>query len=118
MRGRGCLTRQRGASSSPVRHLLAGGALRVTRVQAHHRGATVTRHARPSWIVADGWVVEATLADSHEHKPKCTWPITLTKEYTRWANQQALTQLGKAGFRLAQVVPTDSAASILEAVIV
>jgi S1/P1 Nuclease len=47
---------------------------------------------------------EATLADSHEHKPKCTWPITLTKEYTRWANQQALTQLGKAGFRLAAVL--------------
>jgi hypothetical protein len=47
---------------------------------------------------------EPTLADSHEHKPKCTWPITLTKEYTQWANQQALTQLGKAGFRLAALL--------------
>jgi hypothetical protein len=34
----------------------------------------------------------------------CTWGITLSRGYTRWANQQALTQLGKAGFRLAAVL--------------
>jgi hypothetical protein len=36
--------------------------------------------------------------------PKCTWPVTLSREYTRWANQQALNQLGKAGFRLAALL--------------
>ena len=61
------------------------------------------------WLIANTALTkidfgEPTLADSHEHKPKCTWPITLTKEYTQWANQQALTQLGKAGFRLAALL--------------
>jgi hypothetical protein len=36
--------------------------------------------------------------------PKCNWPVTLSREYTSWANRQALTQLGKAGFRLAAVL--------------
>ena len=42
---------------------------------------------------------DAVKANSREHK--CTWPVTLPRAYTQWANEQALTQLGKAGFRLA-----------------
>ena len=34
----------------------------------------------------------------------CTWPVTLDRDYTLWANQQTLVQLGKAGFRLAAVL--------------
>jgi S1/P1 nuclease len=37
---------------------------------------------------------------------KCTWPVTLDRDYTNWANQQALTQLSKAGFRLAAILRT------------
>jgi hypothetical protein len=33
--------------------------------------------------------------------PASSPPVTLPRAYTQWANQQALTQLGKAGFRLA-----------------
>jgi S1/P1 Nuclease len=35
---------------------------------------------------------------------KCTWPITLQRNYTDWSNRQTLAQLGKAGFRLAEVL--------------
>src|SRR5262249_19523361 len=36
---------------------------------------------------------------------RCTWPVAhLERDYTRWANQQALGQLGKAGFRLAALL--------------
>jgi S1/P1 Nuclease len=35
---------------------------------------------------------------------KCTWPVALDRGYTQWANQQALNQLGKAGFRLAALL--------------
>jgi S1/P1 Nuclease len=41
----------------------------------------------------------AVKTNSREHK--CAWPVTLPRAYTQWANEQALTQLGKAGFRLA-----------------
>jgi hypothetical protein len=34
----------------------------------------------------------------------CTWPVTLDCDYTNWANQQALSQLSKAGFRLAAIL--------------
>jgi hypothetical protein len=34
----------------------------------------------------------------------CTWPVTLGRDYTSWANQQALAQLGKGGFRLAALL--------------
>jgi len=44
------------------------------------------------------------MADSHEHKPKRTWPVIVTRDYTRCANQQALPQLSKAGFRLAALL--------------
>jgi S1/P1 Nuclease len=35
---------------------------------------------------------------------KCSWPITLQRDYTNWSNGQTLTQLGKAGFRLAELL--------------
>ena len=35
---------------------------------------------------------------------RCMWPITLQRDYTNWSNRQTLTQLGKAGFRLAEVL--------------
>jgi hypothetical protein len=34
----------------------------------------------------------------------CTWPVTLDRDYASWANQHALAQLGKAGFRLAALL--------------
>jgi S1/P1 Nuclease len=47
---------------------------------------------------------DATKTNSPGKKPTCTWPVTLPRAYTQWANQQALTQLGKAGFRLAAIL--------------
>jgi hypothetical protein len=47
---------------------------------------------------------DATKTNSPGQKPKCTWPVTLPRAYTQWANQQALTQLGKAGFRLSAII--------------
>jgi hypothetical protein len=41
---------------------------------------------------------------SQDRGPKCSWPVTLGKDYSAWANQQALTQLSKAGFRLAELL--------------
>jgi S1/P1 Nuclease len=35
---------------------------------------------------------------------KCSWPVTLQRDYTNWSNRQTLTQLGKAGFRLADLL--------------
>jgi hypothetical protein len=35
---------------------------------------------------------------------KCGWPITLQRDYTNWSNRQTLTQLGKAGFRFAELL--------------
>lgn len=46
-------------------------------------------------------------ASSHEEANtglKCTWPATLERGYSDWANQQALIQLGKAGYRLAALL--------------
>jgi hypothetical protein len=36
--------------------------------------------------------------------PKCTWPVTLPQDYADWANGNALTQLSRAGFRLAAIL--------------
>jgi hypothetical protein len=36
--------------------------------------------------------------------PICTWPVSLSRHYTQLANQQALHQLSKAGFRLAALL--------------
>jgi S1/P1 Nuclease len=43
-------------------------------------------------------------ADDEEGGLKCTWPVTITRDYTTWANEQALEELAKAGFRLAAVI--------------
>jgi hypothetical protein len=47
---------------------------------------------------------EGTKRNSHDHRLACTWPVTLPREYTQWADQQALAQLSKAGFRLAALL--------------
>jgi hypothetical protein len=47
---------------------------------------------------------DPTHAASEERGPKCTWPVTFGRDYTTWANQTALTQVGKAGLRLAALV--------------
>jgi hypothetical protein len=47
---------------------------------------------------------EGEQVGSQDRGPKCTWPVTLGRDYSTWANQQALTQLGKAGFRLAALL--------------
>lgn len=36
--------------------------------------------------------------------PKCTWPVTLERDYTGFANQRAHAQLAKAGYRLAALL--------------
>src|SRR5262249_34329971 len=38
------------------------------------------------------------------HALKCSWPVTLKPGYAKWADGQALTQLSKAGFRLAALL--------------
>ena len=35
---------------------------------------------------------------------RCKCPVVIDRGYTRWANEQALTQLGKAGYRLAALL--------------
>jgi S1/P1 Nuclease len=47
---------------------------------------------------------EGEQVGSQDRGPKCSWPVTLGRDYSTWANQQALTQLGKAGFRLAELL--------------
>jgi hypothetical protein len=47
---------------------------------------------------------DATHAEVEERGPKCTWPVTLSRDYTSSANKQALTQLSKAGFRPSALV--------------
>jgi hypothetical protein len=47
---------------------------------------------------------EATHAQAEEPDPKCTWPVTLPRDYAQWANDKALTQLSKAGSRLAALL--------------
>ena len=59
---------------------------------------SLARSAHAQVEIGPGTLVSADGA------PKCTWPITLLRDYTSWSNRQALTQLGKAGFRLAEVL--------------
>jgi hypothetical protein len=47
---------------------------------------------------------EGEQTGSQDRGPKCTWPVMLGKDYPGWANKQALNQLGKAGFRLAELL--------------
>jgi hypothetical protein len=48
--------------------------------------------------------IEIGEGEGDERTLKCTWPVTFDRSYTQWANQQALAQLGKAGFRLAALL--------------
>ncbi len=43
-------------------------------------------------------------ADNEDGGLKCTWPVIVNRDYSAWANEQALNQLAKAGFRLAAVI--------------
>jgi hypothetical protein len=45
-----------------------------------------------------------SMYSDNAHGSPCFWPVTLTREYTSWANQETLTEIGKAGFRLAALV--------------
>jgi hypothetical protein len=47
---------------------------------------------------------EGTHADNEDRGLKCTWPVTISREYSAWANKQALNQLAKAGYRLAAAI--------------
>jgi hypothetical protein len=47
---------------------------------------------------------EGTSSGNEERGLQCTWPVTISRDYTAWANKQAINQLGKAGFRLAAVL--------------
>jgi hypothetical protein len=59
----------------------------------------ISKEALTRIDIGDGMPVEGD-----ERTLKCTWPVTVDRSYTQWANRQALTQLGKAGFRLAAVL--------------
>jgi hypothetical protein len=54
--------------------------------------------------IADVEIGEAISHTESSTGLKCTWPATIDKNYTKWANEQALNQLGKAGFRLAALL--------------
>lgn len=47
---------------------------------------------------------DGTHADNEEQGLKCTWPVAVSRDYTTWANQQALNQLAKAGYRLDAII--------------
>jgi len=51
--------------------------------------------------------IEIGAGEGNERTLKCSWPVTFDRSYTQWPNQQALAQLGKAGFRLAAVLRAD-----------
>jgi hypothetical protein len=87
-------------------------------IVAHPPAGSETSGAPESWL--DTWATEImpvanqalsrieigdpTHAENEERGPKCTWPVTFGRDYTAWANQQALIQVSKAGFRLAALV--------------
>ncbi|HWN51977.1 MAG TPA: S1/P1 nuclease [Xanthobacteraceae bacterium] len=54
--------------------------------------------------IADAEIGEVTSHTESNAGLKCTWSATVDRNYSKWANQQALTQLGKAGFRLAALL--------------
>jgi len=64
-----------------------------------------TQWATESLLLARSALTQIEIAPgSVEAGGKCSWPITLQRDYTNWSNRQTLTQLGKAGFRLAEVL--------------
>jgi hypothetical protein len=58
--------------------------------------------------LADQAVTDADISEPTQTESaaglKCTWTATVDRNYSKWANQQALNQLGKAGFRLAALL--------------
>jgi hypothetical protein len=54
--------------------------------------------------ITDADIGDPSSHDEDTHGIKCTWPATVDRNYTKWANQAALTQLGKSGFRLAALL--------------
>jgi S1/P1 Nuclease len=64
-----------------------------------------TQWATESLLLARSALTQIEIAPgSVEAGGKCSWPITLQRDYTNWSNRQSLTQLGKAGFRLAELL--------------
>jgi hypothetical protein len=67
-----------------------------------------TQWATEIMPLADGVITRVKIGEPAQVQErqglKCTWPVTLSREYTHWANQQAVNQLGKAGFRLAALL--------------
>jgi len=64
-----------------------------------------TQWANESLLLARGALTQIEIGPgSAEAGGKCGWPITLQRNYTDWSNRQALTQLGRAGFRLAELL--------------
>jgi hypothetical protein len=64
-----------------------------------------TQWATESLLLARSALTQVEIGPgSVEPGGKCSWPITLQRDYTNWSNRQTLTQLGKAGFRLAEVL--------------
>jgi hypothetical protein len=64
-----------------------------------------TQWATESLLLARSALTQVEIgAGAVETGGKCTWPITLQRDYTNWSNRQTLAQLGKAGFRLAETL--------------
>jgi hypothetical protein len=83
---------------------------------AHPPGGWATAGGPETWPqqwatetmpIANAALTKVRIGDGvHADGPdlNCTWPVTLDCDYTNWANQQALSQLSKAGFRLAAIL--------------
>jgi S1/P1 nuclease len=54
--------------------------------------------------IANAALTKITIGQPSRQAGRCTWPVKFDREYTEWANQQALALLTKAGFRLAAMV--------------
>jgi hypothetical protein len=72
-------------------------------------GTWPTQWATEILSIADKALTDADIGEATSHNEtntglKCSWPATVDRTYTNWANQQALTQLSKAGFRLAALL--------------
>jgi hypothetical protein len=64
-----------------------------------------TQWATESLLLARSALTQIEIGPgSVEAGGKCSWPITLQRDYTNWSNRQTLAQLGKAGFRLAELL--------------
>jgi hypothetical protein len=57
-----------------------------------------------NYAIANAALTKIAIGQPSRQAGRCTWPVTFDREYTEWANQQALALLTKAGFRLAAMV--------------